>query len=83
MPLTIFPLKVCSRSPSWGLWALSPACGVFKAVMGPGRALRTQLWGWPLAVQMVDSDSGPVLESCVHWEMRNKAKQGKSPRHNL
>lgn len=32
--LTILPLKVCFRSSSWGPRALSPVCGVFKALMG-------------------------------------------------
>lgn len=73
------PLKACSRSASWGLLGPEPSLlgscvcmrESFMALTGPCCALRIQLWGWPWAVPVVDSDLGSVLESYVPWERRD------------
>lgn len=43
-----------------------------KALTGQWGALKIQLWGWPLAVLVVDSNVGSVLESCGRWEGMHK-----------
>lgn len=49
--------------------------GALQGLNGARLCLEDPALVWPLAVQKLDSDLGPVLENCVHWEMINKTGQ--------